>query len=345
MKKQLVLSIVLILVFCCAACTDKDIPAAASEPEPEAEPVFNPLTHLEVSAPIEKRMILVSIDNHPDARPQYGISAADIVYEIPAEGCIPRLLCLFYSEAPDIIGPVRSARPYMVDIAREWDALFVHCGGSEDALDYLYAGVVDNMNEFAWDSYFWRDKTRYAPHNLMTSGEKLYAYLTARGMDTVTVMSRKFEFLDEEEAAYGAEKADWINVRYDYADNYYYYNAQISCYNRLIDDEAFIDAATGDTLKISNIIVQKVTSRVADSLGHLTIDMCAGGEAWLFTGGTVTKGSWSRADLESPTLFVDDHGGEFRLNPGQTWIEVIDQNASLSYKDSAAVAILDAGAE
>ena len=59
--------------------------------------------------------------------------------------------------------------------------------------------------------------------------------------------------------------------------------------------------------------------------------MCAGGEAYLFTGGTVQQGTWSRANLDSPTIFVDANGEEFKLNAGQTWIQIVDGNVGFSY--------------
>jgi hypothetical protein len=330
MKKLFLALLMLILVCAFAACGDENTPEEPVIAEPE--PIYNPLTNLEVSAPISARMILVSVDNHPDARPQYGVSQADIVYEVPAEGSIPRLLCLFYSEIPDTIGGVRSARPYMVDIAREWGALMVHCGGSESALDYLASGQVDDMDEIAYGKYFWRDDDQYAPHNLMTSGDNIYEYLAYREKAIVQDEVRQMNFLAKGELPTGAT-AEWLEVEYGWADDYYTYDPTMGCYNRLVDDVAFIDAATGEPVRVANIIVQQVTSHLADSLGHLSIDMCAGGDAWLFTGGTVTFGTWSRADLDSPTVFADELGQEFKLNAGQTWIQIIDGNTTLTYQE------------
>jgi len=89
---------------------------------------------------------------------------------------------------------------------------------------------------------------------------------------------------------------------------------------------------TGEDITCSNIIVQKVTSSVLDNKGRLKIDMCAGGDAVLFTNGVAVEGTWSRADLDSRTVFVDKEGNEFKLTPGATWVEVMDQSCDLSYK-------------
>ena len=81
-----------------------------------------------------------------------------------------------------------------------------------------------------------------------------------------------------------------------------------------------------------NILVQKVKSKVLDEKGRLKINMTAGGDAMLFTNGTVAEGKWSREDLDSPTIFTDKEGKEFKLNVGTTWIQVVDDNTEISYK-------------
>ena len=335
MKKLLIVLGICSLIFCCAACNTATIPGGDNPgDEPEPEPVYNPLTNLQVDGPIEARMIMVSIGNSSSARPQYGFSAADIVYEVPAEGNIPRILALFYSHIPDNIGGVRSARPYMIDIAREWGALLVHCGGSVKALNILASSsAVENLNEIAHGSYFWRDSSRNMPHNLMTSGDNLYQYLADSGRATVQDNVRQLNFLADGETPAG-EAADWINIHYTDANVVYTYDKSISCYNRVVGDTAFTDAATGASVKVANIIVQKINSWVEDSDGHIAMDMCSGGEAYLFTGGKVQKGTWSRADLDSPTIFIDETGEEFKLNAGQTWIQIVDGNVGFSYKNT-----------
>ena len=75
-----------------------------------------------------------------------------------------------------------------------------------------------------------------------------------------------------------------------------------------------------------------MTSSVLDDKGRLQIDMCAGGDAVLFTNGTAVKGTWSREDLDSRTVFIDTEGNEFRLTPGNSWVEIVDQNCSMEYK-------------
>lgn len=85
-----------------------------------------------------RRPLMVMIENHSDARPQSGLSNADIVYEAVAEGGITRFMGVFYCNAIKgasnkyDVGPVRSARTYFLDIASEYSdyPLYTHVGGA-----------------------------------------------------------------------------------------------------------------------------------------------------------------------------------------------------------------------
>ncbi len=91
----------------------------------------------------------VMIDNFSTARPQFGLSAASLVYEAPAEGGVTRYLAFFSPDsAPSEIGPVRSARAYFLNWAKELGATFVHVGGSPDALEAAKRIAKSDLNEF-----------------------------------------------------------------------------------------------------------------------------------------------------------------------------------------------------
>ena len=69
-----------------------------------------------------------------------------------------------------------------------------------------------------------------------------------------------------------------------------------------------------------------------DEKGRLEIDMLAGGEAMLFTGGMAVEGTWSRDSYESPTIFKNRQGEEFKLNVGNSWIQVVDDTVTVTYE-------------
>ncbi len=120
------------------------------------------------------RAVVVMLDNHFGARPQAGISKADHVYEMLAEGRITRYMAVFYSKVPDTVGPIRSARPYFISKALEYDPYYVHVGGSMQALTdiiNLKMGDIDGLS--SGGNVFWRKKHKKIPHNMYSSIEAI----------------------------------------------------------------------------------------------------------------------------------------------------------------------------
>jgi len=332
MKKTIliIISLALLTIFF-AGCQKNENQEAVKEPEK----VYCPLDHAELDeatlAAMPQRPIVVTIDNQGQARPQSGVGSADIVYEIPAEGGISRYLAVFYHGSADKIGPVRSARPYLVDVAKEWDALYIHCGGSQDALNYLSEGDLPYANQFSNGKYFWRDKSRYAPHNLYTSSANLLQLLNDKGWNEAVYIN-SFSFLEEGQNVGSTLQVNELEIKYPAARNKYVYDSTRGGYLRYVNGDPFIDAETNAQIVAANILVQEVHSTVLDNVGRLEIDMVGTGDALLFTQGFVKEGVWQRDSLSGRTIFKDSEGGEWSLSPGQTWIQVVDQNVKISYQ-------------
>ena len=294
------------------------------------EPATNPLTG-EVDADLPSRPFILSTDNDSGlARPQSGISKADIVYEFPVEGGSSRLEPIYYSKVPDKIGPSRSARPYFIDMAREYKAVFVHHGWSPQAKEYLESNVIPYISAFTYGTIFYRSTDRYAPHNSYTTGKDVWNLIREKGWDEKQEV-RKFQFLKNGERPEGVPAAD-IHIDYRINKNNYKYNAKTGKYKKFVNGETYTDKETGKQITTKNILVQKVSSRVLDEKGRLEIDMLAGGEAMLFTGGMAVEGTWSRDSYEAPTIFKNRQGEEFKLNVGNSWIQVIDDTVTVTYE-------------
>ena len=110
---------------------------APVKPEPEPVlPYVNPLTGEGCAQDIsQKRPVAVMLNNLKKALPQLGVSQADLIYELPAEGGITRMMAVFQSvEGVGDLGSVRSARDYYVSLARGHDAVFLHAGGSRSRM-------------------------------------------------------------------------------------------------------------------------------------------------------------------------------------------------------------------
>ena len=159
-------------------------PLPSTPPGPTSTLVRAPLTGLLVSAGAARRHpIAVMIDDHLGARPQSGFNSAAIVWQAPAEGGIPRYMLVFQDTIPKSVGPIRSAREYFLEWAAEYRSMYVHAGGSPQALATLrssgHGSLVWNAEGLRFDgSFLFRVHFRIAPHNLYTDGTRLRALAT-----------------------------------------------------------------------------------------------------------------------------------------------------------------------
>lgn len=264
----------------------------------------------------------VAIDNIAEALPQSGVAKAPLVIEAPVEGGLTRLFAIFPSDATvEKLGPVRSARPYFVDWADEYGAMFVHVGGSPEALEKLKGSDVRDLNEFFNGKYFWRDTARRAPHNTYVSSEKLAAALAARPRKDGPLSPWKFKEdmppedrpTDQFEVAIG-EQGKWrVRWRYD---------RDANAYSRILAAGPQKDA-DGTPILAKNVLVQFATVRVLDSLGRRKIDTASGGEAMALLDGRLVAGTWKRNKADGRTRFYDSADNELSINAGVTWIEVV----------------------
>lgn len=300
--------------------------------EPEAKVTYtNPLTGEVSQEDIEAaRPLIVSIDNVGDAIPQSWISKADLVYEFPVEGEQTRLQAIYYGEFPSEFGPIRSTRPYFIDLVREYKGIFLGHGWSPEARDYLLSDVVPYINAMNSDCEFYRVDDKTAPHNSYIKWDEVRAKIDEQGWWNEKQNLKSFKFLKDGEESSG-KRVDYVAFSYGGSNCEFTYDAESNKYIRTISGEEYIDKETGKSVKVSNVLVQMVTSGVLDAKGRLSIDMCAGGDALLFTNGKVVKGSWSREGLDSRTVFVDKDGNKFKLTIGNTWVEVADQNCNIAY--------------
>jgi hypothetical protein len=84
-----------------------------------------------------RRPIAMMLENHLDARPESGLSRADVVYEAVAEGGITRFMPIFYcgASAENVqAAPLRSARVYFINMAAGYgtNPIYLHQGGANN---------------------------------------------------------------------------------------------------------------------------------------------------------------------------------------------------------------------
>ena len=291
-----------------------------------------PFTGLAVEEPVTTRPIIVTINNHPKARPQSGIASADVVYELLVEGNATRYAALFQSELPKNIGPVRSARTYLINIAKGLDAFYIAHGYSPEAYSMIKSGVVDQINGMQYDgTYFKRTKDRVAPHNSYISAENLTAAVEKLNISLQISKKVGYTFDEPQDSVKIGNKANAIEMNISSNSSYssfYTYDKKTKKYLKSSLSEPTIDALTGEQIAISNVLFFEAPHRVIDSEGRLEINLNDGGKAYVFQQGGMREVQWENAD--GLLVAIEHDGSEVKLTPGKTWVQIVPSSPGLA---------------
>lgn len=295
-------------------------------PESTPDPYASKTTGLHFKG--EYQPVLAVIENSPAARPQTGLQTADIVYEVPVEGSITRFVCVFSDNVPEEIMPVRSGRPPFLYIQHEWDAVFMHFGGSGcEKRDYskpysyyghkLKADVKYDVDGWSggWNDYYYRTSSASAPHNVVGNPllvQELYDY-----------EPEPISWLFDENVSYGGENVEKFNLEMcSGEENYitYEYDKDNDVYNRSMMGKVFKSKETNKQVTVKNIIVQYSTYETVQTIKLW--NMIGSGKADYYIGGQLIHGTWERPTADDDTVFYDDLGKQIVLRPGNTWIHL-----------------------
>lgn len=276
----------------------------------------------------EPGVFAVMIDNHHAARPQSELSRAGLVYETVVESPVTRFLAFFsHGDTSQKIGPIRSARPFYLSWAKEFNVPYLHVGGSQAALDELAKTYSFDLNEFSAGQYFWRDKQRVMPHNVFTSEELLNQFI----QQSSWLLKYDYDgwpFKPEAEpAARGQVKEITLDFGSADAGVKWLYDSANNDYTRYQGGVVHLDAQDR-MIKAKNIAIMYSTSKVIDSYGRRETQTLGFGQAIVFHDGQAIKGAWRRESVTQRTKFYDEAQNEIRFNPGQTWIEVLPDHYS-----------------
>jgi len=291
--------------------------------------------------------VFVVFDNHPDSRPYHsGYFDAPVVYEYLAEGGATRYAALFEgAPSAEKIGPIRSARPYVVETAAGWGALFLHAGGSPEALEMIESGKNDivDLNEISGlgPLYFWRDTKISRPHNLFTSGELVGKALS--DFELKNFNKDKISFLWEKEGVKPSlENGDFqsaTSVYIDFSqgilfDSSYKFDSVSGLYLRSVGGIDHKDSHFSKQISPANVVVQKIPPEeyYPSGLGRIKLEMIGEGEAIYFQKGKVAKGYWKKESKNSPTKWFNSDGSEFVFAIGQTWVEIVPGLRTVTYE-------------
>jgi hypothetical protein len=335
--------------------------------EPKDVPApLNGVLHTKSAAEIfmNRRPLVIMVNNHVAARPQFGLSAADIIYEAVAEGGITRFLAVYHSRDSEKVGPVRSARIYYEDWAAELQAWYAHWGGAymtdEDKANRENpnfnftcnpeADAYEKINRIGLPSLdqmwlgrtaYWRENDRGVAieHTGFTSTQKLYKEATNRypekGWHDYTPIGTwlfKDDAQKAERPASGSLSFSFWNGYRDY-DVRWKYNPEGNDYLRFQGGEKQVDAANNQELRAKDVIVQFTKeSSFNDKKNHLNYETVGEGKAKIFLDGRVTDATWKKGSIRERTRYYNDATGEeIKFNRGQIWVEIVPAGNEISY--------------
>ncbi len=307
---------------------------------PDISAELCPLTGLRDPAKpwLTRRPLLFKIDNSPQARPQSGISRADIVVEHLAEGGVTRFDAAFWCSSADEIGPIRSARIIDLDLVAMFQAVLVHVGASNENLAALRDAYGNRLMDEGTDkAAFHRTADREAPYNTYTSSEGVQVLLPGRNIAQTGITLKGLTF--REAAPAGGKAALRVHVPYDkqFSDSMWEYVPAAKQFKRSIMGEPLLDAKTGQAVQVPNVVVlfaeHTVTDIVEDSLGSrsIKIDLKGKGRAVILRDGQAFDGQWVRDDPKGFIRFTDANGQDIALRPGRSWWQVAPTDLKLEY--------------
>jgi hypothetical protein len=277
------------------------------------------------AASLERRAISLKIENTRASRPQSGLAQADVVYETLSEGGITRFNAIYHSQAPEVVGPIRSARAVDIDVISQYNALFAYSGASQAIRQMLATAGVDDIGFERFSAPYRRVDTRQAPHNLYSGIPDLLETAEGAGFD-VTQPPVGLEFGDAPASA--TTTATSISIPFsNQAQVAWEWDATQGQYERLMDGLPHGDQGSEQPYQAANVVVimaRTVETGATDAVGTPTLDieLTGTGDAVVFRDGYRYEATWTGQQTAPPTFTTRD-GETLPLAPGRTWFEVV----------------------
>jgi hypothetical protein len=276
--------------------------------------------------PLDGPPMLVQVEDSGPARPQYGLQQADIVYESISEYEVSRFTVIYFSQPPDVVGPVRSTRRVAIHLREMYRGVLFSSGAGNFVLGLIYQS---GATYFGNATFMYRSGARFAPHNLFVSGDALRAHrhgFADRFGELGPSYAVDVPHPDVEWA--GASPAPELSVPLHH--DFWQYSPEAGAYLRWDHGTPFTDAATGQQLRAKNLIVQHVESFLGPEIedynggAHGREHVMTGeGAAEYYSNGKLVSGRWRHPDLASSMEYLDAAGNPMTFNTGLTWVHVV----------------------
>jgi hypothetical protein len=299
---------------------------AAADPLPEPLPVaFLPLTGEAVHEVPVHPAVVVKVSNSPEARPQTGLAAADVVFEELTEGGVTRFVAVFHGEVPEVVGPVRSARPVDTQLLPGFGApIFAFSGARPEVRQLIAATPAIAVDEA--DAAFFRDDGTYASHPV--APHDLFVRPTAALASTTghTPLRDPGWTFSDEVPALASTDGQRLAVEMSTAfTTHWRFDPEVGFYRRSQDrpEASPSSASRPDTIGAANVVVLDVHHYLGAS-GYPETDAIGEGAAVVLRDGRRFDARWSKASSAAPLRILTVSGEAFPLRPGPTWMLLPD---------------------
>ena len=290
-------------------------PATPSPSPSSPPPLRSPFTGERV--PSLNPVLAVKIDNSALARPQTGLTRADIVYVLPVEGGLSRLMAIFSSHYPTAAGPVRSARQDDLTLLRQFgQPAYAYSGATPRLLRYIHrtAQIVD-LYAGTTGGYY-RNWNRAEPYNLYAYPRELLA--TAAGASTAHDIGFRFG-----PPPPGGRARRSVPVSYPASSFTFTWSAAKGRWLVSMDGTPAVNPR-GVQLSAATVVIQHTavrTSQFPEQGRRPPFAQSTGsGRALVLRNGQAWAGHWSRPTASGGTTFTTASGAPMTFARGQAWI-------------------------
>ena len=311
----------------------------------------------------DRRPLGIMVQNNLEARPQSGLSSADIIHEAVAEGGITRFLVMYYCDNPKVVGSVRSARVYYITLLQGFGnyPLYAHVGGANTPGPADALGMIKKLKWFGYNDMdqfsvpfpqYWRDYDRLpgraTEHTVYTNTTKLWEFAKNK---------RELADVDDEGVEWDSNWKPWLfkdgsvttkekkvaKISYGFWDNNigsdyvvdWDFDSVTNMYKRTNGGVPHMDNNNDKQLSASNVIVvfsdESVANDGYEGGQHMLYDLLGTGEALIFQNGEVVKTSWRKQKAADMIRFYDSRNKEVEMVRGLIWISILPSDNEVTY--------------